>query len=591
MGATQPCFLKQKLKYNRRLGGLGRLGVVRLDQNLNKNNNKTISACKSNRINISIKKTYNKNKRINSLHFSTQRNNLNNFLSGRTIDCERNLIKSEFDKKGYDKETFSEIRCSIIKKKKKFQSPVYIKRANLYNIENFFNKKNFSKGILKGYERFSTVYTGLYNNGEIVTIKEYKNLSDSKKKLIIENKDIIFKLNHPNIVKIFTLYNDYQEFSIVFESLNLQNVEQLIDKFGTLDEKVIQMYTKQLLEGLQYLHKRKIYHKNLKPTNILVDIDGTIKISDYLIDGIILGEANEIYNNLLNSDYIEYYIPPFFIKSIYKYYNKIRKSIKKNNEKSTHNSNKDSDDESFEEVKLFDNWQAYDLWFVGCILIEVSSGKKPWCHYNFKNNLELFNFLNSTNLIPTIPKKISFELRELIQALLNPILITMENVYEIIFDLNFFKVNPNSLKYQRTVTNITSSIKKSNNDFNDSYNFIGNDSGKQLGQILANYKVTNILNNNNNASYSISVTVEDSSFNGSGLGNNLYSSTRSNKKNDFRNKVEMPLNKIRTIQSDMPEVKEDKNEQSPDDKNDESEKNFTFIDFEKEQNLKGKYFK
>ena len=53
----------------------------------------------------------------------------------------------------------------------------------------------------------------------------------------------------------------------------------------------------------------------------------------------------------------------------------------------------------------------------------------------------------------------------------------------------------------------------------------------------------------------------------------------------------MPLNKIRTMQSDMPEVKEDKNEQSPDDKNDESEKNFTFIDFEKEQNLKGKYFK
>lgn len=71
-----------------------------------------------------------------------------------------------------------------------------------------------------------------------------------------------------------------------------------------------------MLEGLQYLHKLKIYHKNLKPSIILVDIDGTIKISDFLIDNLMLGDADDLYNILLKSDIINYYIHHFLYKQL-----------------------------------------------------------------------------------------------------------------------------------------------------------------------------------------------------------------------------------------------------------------------------------
>ena len=47
-----------------------------------------------------------------------------------------------------------------------------------------------------------------------------------------------------------------ENLNIVYESSNLDNFEKIINKYGTLSEKIIQLYGKQLLNGLQYLHKK-----------------------------------------------------------------------------------------------------------------------------------------------------------------------------------------------------------------------------------------------------------------------------------------------------------------------------------------------
>jgi hypothetical protein len=223
---------------------------------------------------------------------------------------------------------------------------------------------------------------------------------------------------------------------------------------------------------------------------------------------------------------------------------------------------------------IFDNWQSFDLWLAGCILIEISSGKKPWSHYNFKNNLELFDFLNTTNLIPDIPKKISYECKELIQILLDPTLTNKENIYETIFDLNFFKLKASDLKYQTTLTNITNSLKKSANNINDSYNNLNSET--QLGKILEKNKVVNILNSNNGASFSISCSGEDSSLSGSIFKSNIVSPNVENNQFDFKNKDEVHLSRLATIKTEMEEVKELQNENSICDKTDEIEENLYF---------------
>jgi len=53
-----------------------------------------------------------------------------------------------------------------------------------------------------------------------------------------------------------------------------------VEKFEKFDERIIRKYTQQILEGLCYLHSQGIVHGNLKSSNVLIDSDGVIKLSD-----------------------------------------------------------------------------------------------------------------------------------------------------------------------------------------------------------------------------------------------------------------------------------------------------------------------
>ena len=321
------------------------------------------------------------------------------------------------------------------------------------------------------------------------------------------------------------------------------------------------------------MHENKIFHKNLKPSNILVDKDGVIKITDYLIDSIILGNAEEIYYNLLKSETINYYIPPFFIKEINKYKEEKnvggKEKLKVNNDKN-----------------IFDDWQSYDLWFLGCLILEVYSKKKPWTHYNFSNNSEFFNFLSSTHLTPTIPIKLSLQCQELINVLFEYSLTKQPNIYDIIFNLDYFKINTSNFTYNN-INNKIADLKSSLNDSqgyyiqNDESDSRVSESGIQYGKFLENNKVVNILNNNNSASFSISYTTEENniSFSQSFMNNKLNQSSTKNLTQSInsttkgKNLNNIDINKYKNR---MPEVEEAQVEQSPDAVKDEQEKNFNF---------------
>ena len=472
-------------------------GQTRLLNEFQNNNKFIIESSKSpkKRINIYIKKSYKKN----NSHFIKDKNEISK--------------DNDINKNGIDNKS----RNYKILKKVKRNNSTDITERRLFN---------YKKGELKGKDRLSELYSGLCMlNGDVITIKEYNNISIDKKKLILKNKEKLFALNHPNIIKATSIFEgDNGDLCIVYNCEILKNVEQIIKEFGILEEKIIQIYCKQLLEALQYLHKKKIYHKNLKLNNILIDIDGSVKISDCLIYSLIFGNEKEIYNDLLISNEIENYIPPFFIEYI-QYFN---------NEENKNNKNE------------FEDWQSYDLWFLGCILIEVGTGRKPWSNFNFKNNYEFFKFLQNSNLTPKIPNKLSIECQELIKILLNPSLTNKKNIYDIIFNLNFFKVN--NFTYQNNNAKIEIRIKSNNNQNNilpkedSNFNFNNNisntislDNGKQLGVFLEHNKVINLLNSKKNPSFTVSDICEDNTPE-SFLSNNLLSSIKSNQIKDSTNK-------------------------------------------------------
>lgn len=108
------------------------------------------------------------------------------------------------------------------------------------------------------------------------------NISNPNNVQLFKNESaILSKYNHPNILKIFNIEsnsNDRNSLSILYEYCPL-NLDKAI-KTKKLNKVQISCLFYQIVEGMKYIHSLRIIHRNLKPTNILIDKDGIAKIGD-----------------------------------------------------------------------------------------------------------------------------------------------------------------------------------------------------------------------------------------------------------------------------------------------------------------------
>ena len=131
--------------------------------------------------------------------------------------------------------------------------------ANVYRCTDTLDDREVAIKILK--DEF-------LNNEEF--IRRFKNESKA-----------IAMLSHPNIVKVYDVsFGDMIQY-IVMEYIDGITLKEYIDRQGIIEWKDVLHLTTQILKALQHAHECGIVHRDIKPQNIMLLQDGTIKVTDF----------------------------------------------------------------------------------------------------------------------------------------------------------------------------------------------------------------------------------------------------------------------------------------------------------------------
>eukprot|EP01080_Neovahlkampfia_damariscottae_P001231 gene1231-11321_t len=259
-------------------------------------------------------------------------------------------------------------------KEKKEVEEEKLKEENSKTSPTTTTKLNYKKGDLIGSGSNAKVYLSFnFDNGSFFAVKEINftkcsiNQMEKKFNLIQREITLMKNFNHPNIVSYLGCEKEETCLNIFLEYIPGGSIFSLIQKFGRLDEKLIKKFTQQILLGLQYLHKNKIVHRDIKGANILLTIDGNVKLADF-------GGSREL-NDLLNSkDGLSTLTgtPNYMAPEV---------------------------------IMETGHGRAADIWSIGCTILEMFTGKAPFSEYSTPASV-MFH-VASSNSLPDFPNYLS----------------------------------------------------------------------------------------------------------------------------------------------------------------------------------------
>ena len=135
---------------------------------------------------------------------------------------------------------------------------------------------------------------------------EYADNDDFVRRFRNESKAIAV-LSHPNIVKIYDVgFTEKIQF-IVMEYIDGITLKEFMEQQGVLRWKDSVHFIIQVLRALQHAHDRGIVHRDIKPQNIMLFSDGTIKVMDFGIARFAREEGKTISDKAIGS---VHYISP-----------------------------------------------------------------------------------------------------------------------------------------------------------------------------------------------------------------------------------------------------------------------------------------
>ncbi|XP_055585574.1 mitogen-activated protein kinase kinase kinase 4 isoform X3 [Uranotaenia lowii] len=249
--------------------------------------------------------------------------------------------------------------------------------SNCDKVLNRARSVNFSwhRGIKIGQGRFGKVYTAVNNStGELMAMKEIaiQPGETSEIRKVAEEMKIFEGINHKNLVKYYGVEIHREEQLIFMELCPEGTLESLVELNGGLPEAQTRRYTHQLLSGVNELHRHGVVHRDIKTANIFLSKDGNcLKLGDF-------GSAVKIQAHTTMHGELKQYVgtQAYMAPEVFT----------KNNSEG--------------------HGRAADIWSVGCVVIEIGSGKRPW--HQFDSNYQIM-FKVGMGESPEIPECLSEE--------------------------------------------------------------------------------------------------------------------------------------------------------------------------------------
>jgi serine/threonine protein kinase len=138
----------------------------------------------------------------------------------------------------------------------------------------------FQEKIASG--AFGDLYKGVYC-GQDVAIKIVRNVQSDTQQFqeFMQEVAIMRKVRHKNVVQFIGACTRKPSLCIVFEFMSGGSVFDYMRKGGALKLTTVLKVATEVCRGMDYLHKRKIVHRDLKAANLLMDDTGTVKIADF----------------------------------------------------------------------------------------------------------------------------------------------------------------------------------------------------------------------------------------------------------------------------------------------------------------------
>ncbi|KAG6531161.1 hypothetical protein ZIOFF_004935 [Zingiber officinale] len=263
--------------------------------------------------------------------------------------------------------------------------------ANRYKIQEVIGKGSY--GVV-----CSAIDT---HTGEKVAIKKihdiFEHISDAVR--ILREIKLLRLLRHPDIVEIKHIMlpssrRDFKDIYVVFELME-SDLHQVIKANDDLTKEHYQFFLYQLLRALKYIHTANVYHRDLKPKNILANANCKLKICDF---GLARVAFSDTPTTIFWTDYVatRWYRAPELCGSFFSKH--ILKKVA-----TPHLFACATSTVLIHVIKL-QYTPAIDIWSIGCIFAEVLTGKPLFPGKNVVHQLDLMTDLLGTPSLDTISR-------------------------------------------------------------------------------------------------------------------------------------------------------------------------------------------